>query len=159
MKFSTQEEYGLRCLVAIAQQENNFMTIPELSDHEGLSESHVAKILSILRKAGFVKSARGQLGGYSLARHPSELILRDILEALGGRLYGDVFCERHTGIMESCVHENDCTLRPLWSSLQTAIDGVLGRYSLQDLVDQRIDPPPIHLSLGPRTANPLTTLK
>lgn len=159
MKFSAQEEYGLRCLIAIAQRDRNFMTIPELSEHEGLSESHVAKILSILRKAGLVTSARGQLGGYSLARPPRDMVLRDILEALGGRLYGDVFCERHAGVLESCIHEHDCNLRPLWNSVQSAVDGVLGRYSLQDLLDQSIDPPKIQLSLGRGTPSGITMLK
>ncbi|ARU39689.1 hypothetical protein CCB80_00435 [Armatimonadetes bacterium Uphvl-Ar1] len=63
MKFSAQEEYGLRCLIALARKGvGQSMTIPEISDQEGLTSSHVAKILAILRRSGFVASTRGQSG-------------------------------------------------------------------------------------------------
>ncbi len=53
MKFSTQEEYGLRLLLRIGKDNSdNGMTIPELSELEGLSEANVAKILRILKARG-----------------------------------------------------------------------------------------------------------
>ena len=74
MKFSSQEEYGLRCLLRIARQGRKAsLTIPEISEAEGLSSFYVAKLMRILRRAGLVKSARGQIGGYSLSRPPIRL--------------------------------------------------------------------------------------
>lgn len=152
MKFSAQEEYGLRCLVALARKGvGHSMTIPELSDQEGLTSSHVAKILSILRRSGFVSSTRGQLGGYQLAMEPKDMVLRDVLEPLGGRLFGEEFCERHTGILPNCVHETDCTLRPLWNGIQQAVDGIVGRFTIQDLLDGTIEGPSIQIGHGRRS--------
>ena len=69
MKFSTQEEYGLRLLLRIGKSDSDKgMTIPELSEQEKLSEANVGKILRALRLAGFIESSRGQSGGYKLAR-------------------------------------------------------------------------------------------
>ncbi|RYG34392.1 transcriptional regulator, partial [bacterium] len=70
MKFSTQEDYGLRCLLQIARRplEETALTIPEISRLEGLSQTHVAKLLMLLRQSGFVRSSRGQAGGYRLDR-------------------------------------------------------------------------------------------
>lgn len=136
MKFSAQEEYGLRCLVAIADRNAPAgLTIPELSRMEGLSQPHVAKMLALLRKAGFVKSTRGQLGGYTLAREPERIVIGDVLEALGGRLYEPEFCDRHAGTLDSCAHAGSCSLRPLWERIQSAVDTVVYRVTLRDLID------------------------
>lgn len=142
MKFSAQEEFGLRCLISIAREgEAGFLTILQISEREGLSGSHVAKLLSILRKHGFVKSVRGQQGGYRMARPPQAILVREVLEALGGRLYDSGFCLRHAGLGESCVHETDCTLRPLWGTVQNAVDRVIAMITLQDLLDGAVDSP------------------
>jgi Rrf2 family protein len=142
MKFSAQEEFGLRCLISIAREgDDGFLTILQISEREGLSGSHVAKLLSILRKHGFVKSVRGQQGGYRMARPPQAILVRDVLEALGGRLYDSGFCLRHAGLGESCVHETDCTLRPLWGTVQNAVDRVIAMITLQDLMDGKVDSP------------------
>ena len=150
MKLSAQEEYGLRCLLQMARQnEGSSTTIPELSRAEGLSVPNVAKIMRLLRLAGFVSSVRGQLGGYVLARPAAEIMVGDVLSALGGTLYGPGFCKRHAGLQEQCVHDADCSLRALWSSLQKALSDVVGKLTLKDLVRNEADmgdhlsPPPL----------------
>jgi len=124
------------------------MTIPEISRVEGLSQSHVAKLLAILRKAGIVTATRGQVGGYRLARRAENIALRDILVPLGGNLFGEEFCGRHTGLESSCVHDTDCALRPLWSSLDAAVRSVVDRYNLADLVHGRVEAPLVQISNG-----------
>ena len=135
MKFSAQEEYGLRCLLQIGRLgEGGSMTIPEISRVEGMTQTHVAKLLMILRKAGFITSTRGHLGGYTLARAAEQIAVGEVLEALGGKLYDDQFCGKHTGQNEICRHAVDCSVRSLWQVVQTAVDGVLDKVSLDDLV-------------------------
>ena len=115
MKFSTQEEYGLRCLLQIARAGGGrSLTIPEISQAEGLSEANVAKILRILRMGGFIRSERGRDGGYALAKPPEEIILGNVLASLGGRIVEDDFCSRHSGVQRICVHSVDCTVMSLW---------------------------------------------
>jgi len=133
MKFSTQEEYGIRLMLALAQ-EGRSMTIPELSKREGLSEPHVAKLLMILRKQGFINSTRGFAGGYTLAAAPEEVVVGDLLAALGGRLYEDDFCERHRGQVSVCTHDYSCSLRSLWHGIQVAVDQVVNNITLADLL-------------------------
>lgn len=134
MKFSTQEEYGLRCLLAIARvHPDRSLTIPEISRSEGLSEAHVAKLLMILRKHGFVKSTRGQSGGYVLSRSPNAIRVSEVLFALGGRLFESDFCEKHSGAQDICVHDSACKIRSLWAKVQLAVDKVLSEITLADL--------------------------
>ncbi len=141
MKFSAQEEFGLRCLVAIALEgEDGFLTIPEISKCENLSPSNVAKLLSILRRSGFLRSTRGQQGGYSLSRPADEILLSDVLSVLGGRLYDERFCGRHKGAGERCVHKGQCIISPIWRAIQSAVDQVLSQMTLADLIRESMRP-------------------
>ncbi len=140
MKLSSQEEFGLRCLLHLGRQgAGGSLTIPEISRAEGISEAYAAKLMRILRQAGFVTSARGQAGGYTLARQPSEINAGQALAALGGRFFESDFCERHSGMEQLCTHTVDCSIRSLWSTLQSAVDQVLARTTLQDLLGPERD--------------------
>lgn len=135
MKFSTQEEYGLRLMLRIAKSNStNGLTIPELSELEGLSNAHVAKILRLLRIAGFVESARGQTGGYKLKKPAKEILLSDVLVSLGGKLYESGFCDMHAGLEAICTNSIDCSIRSLWKTIQNLLDDVLNKLTLQDLL-------------------------
>lgn len=135
MKFSSQEEYGLRLLLRIGKSDSEKgMTIPELSEQEKLSEANVGKILRMLRLAGFVESSRGQTGGYKLARTPNEILVGDVLTALGGKLYESSFCDLHAGVENICTNSIDCSIRSLWKTVQSTLDSLLSKITLQDLL-------------------------
>lgn len=135
MKFNTQEEYGLRLLLRIGKNNSpNGLTIPELSQLEGLTEANVGKILRILRLEGFIESSRGQTGGYKLSRSANEILVGDILTALGGKLYESSFCDTHSGVENICTNSIDCSIRSLWKTIQTMLDGVLSKITLRDLL-------------------------
>lgn len=134
MKLTSHEEYGLRCLIRLAQQgPGGKLTIPEIGKAEGVSEAYVGKLLRTLRLGGFVKAARGT-GGYSLVRPASEIVLGDVMSVLGDRLFESNFCATHSGQMENCVRSVDCSLRVLWRAVQAAVDDVLQKTTLQDLL-------------------------
>jgi Rrf2 family transcriptional regulator, iron-sulfur cluster assembly transcription factor len=135
MKLSSQEEYGLRCLLHVGREGlEGSVTIPQLSRAEGITEPNVAKMMRVLRQGGFVQSTRGQSGGYSLTRPAAEINVGEVLAYLGGRLYEPSFCDSHTGIERLCTHMPDCSIRSVWRMLQTAVDQVLGRITLKDLL-------------------------
>jgi Rrf2 family protein len=135
VKFSAQEEFGLRCLLAIARSgPGSSLTIPEISRIEGLGQPHVAKILAVLRNAGLIVSCRGQSGGYSLGTTPDKIYVRHALETLGGKLVDHDFCNRYSGQQDSCQHQDCCTLMPLWQLIQSAVNNAIGKMTLQDLM-------------------------
>jgi len=112
------------------------MTIPEIAKVEGLSQTHVAKLLMILRKDGFITATRGQAGGYSLARPATEINVGEVLAALGGKLYDDEFCSKHAGQMSICQHAVDCSVKSLWQVIQGAVDHVLKDLTLADMISK-----------------------
>jgi len=134
MRFTSQEEYGLRCLVQLARHSGDRLTIAEIAAHEGLTAAYVAKLLGVLQSAGLVTSIRGRGGGYRLAHPAEEINLATVLLALDGRLYGDDFCGRHSGNEESCVHSTECSIRALWRTIDGAVQNTLARTHLSDLV-------------------------
>ena len=147
MKLSTQEEYGLRCLLRLGRgPEGGSLTIAQLSCQEGISAANVAKMMRVLRRARLVTSTRGKDGGYSLARPAEQIRVGEALAALGGRIFDASFCDTHAGGAGSCAHMGDCSIRTVWRMLQDAIDGVLGRMTLKDLLrnegDMRAWSPP-----------------
>jgi Rrf2 family protein len=136
MKLSFQEEYGLRCLLRVAiLSDPGYLTINEISEDEGLSTSYVAKLMRILRQSGFVRSVRGQVGGYALARPAEKIIVGEVLAALGGRLFDPRFCFEHSGLEVSCKKLRECSIRTLWRTLQVLVDQVLSKVTLADLVN------------------------
>ena len=135
MKFSAQEEYGLRCLIQVAKNNSKSgTTIAEISEAEGLTTHNVAKLLRILRQAEILNSIRGHTGGYVLADLPENINIGKVLGTLGGRLYDSNFCEKHTGVDSICTHTVDCAMRSLWTSLQNVIDRVLVNLTLKDML-------------------------
>jgi Rrf2 family protein len=135
VKLSTQEEYGLRCLLQLARAgEGASLTITEMSEREGISSPNVAKIMRILRRANLVKSTRGKAGGYRLTRPAAEVRALEVLAALGGRLFDTTFCDRHAGVERHCLNTRDCSIRPVLRGLQQAVDQVLGELTLASLL-------------------------
>jgi Rrf2 family protein len=140
MKLSTQEEYGLRCLLRLGMQPaGDSLTIAELSRQEGISAPNVAKMLRVLRRASLVNSARGKDGGYALARPAEQIGVGEALAVLGGRIFDTHFCERHSGAATLCTHLPDCSIRSVWRRLQQAVDEVLDRLTLKDLLRPEVE--------------------
>jgi len=148
MKLSSQEEYGLRCLLQIGRLgEGGSLTIAELSQREGISPANVAKIMRILRRAGLATSTRGKAGGYTLSRPAAEIPVGEVLGALGGRFYDATFCDRHSGVERFCLNTSDCSIRPVLRHVQDAVDQVLSRLTLQSLLRTERE---VTVSMSPR---------
>lgn len=141
MKISAQEEYGIRCLLQLGKAQGGSLTISEIARAEGLSREYVAKLMRILRRAGLVRSVRGQAGGYMLARPLDEISVAEALAILGGKLWDPAFCRQHPGLRRSCLHTPDCNVQRLWRRVQIAVDGVLERISLKDLLEPSLQEP------------------
>src|SRR6266542_5221648 len=141
MKITAQEEYGLRILLRIAGcRDADGMSIPQLSEAEGITNHYVAKLTRILRLEGFINSTPGYKGGYVLAKPAKEIIINDVLKGLGGALYDKKFCGTHTGTLNLCVNSVDCSSRSLWKMIQFTVDQLLDKITLADLVNQEKEP-------------------
>ena len=136
MKITAQEEYGLRCLLQLARApQGQVVSVKEIATKEGLSHAYVEKLLRILSRAGLVHSMRGIKGGYVLNRPPTQIMLGEVIRALGVVETTDHICTVFTGNEAACVHFRDCGIRSVWSGLTNYIQGFLDQTTLASLLD------------------------
>jgi Rrf2 family iron-sulfur cluster assembly transcriptional regulator len=134
MKISAQEEYGLRCLVQLADlPEGESLTLPQIAEREGISVANAGKLMWLLNKAGFVHSTRGTKGGYSLKRPAGDIRLSEVIKVLDKDVLSK-HCESYTGVLESCVHKGDCGIRPVIVGLHEIVENALSQITLAQLI-------------------------
>jgi Rrf2 family transcriptional regulator, iron-sulfur cluster assembly transcription factor len=135
MKISSQEEYGLRCLVQLARSETNgeSLTLSQIAKREGLSVANAGKLMWILSKAGLVSGQRGTKGGYTLARPASQIRLHEVIRILDEDTV-DGFCRTHAGVLDECVHTSDCGIRSVIVGLHEIVQNALSEITLAQLV-------------------------
>lgn len=134
MKISAQEEYGLRCLVQLANlPHGESLTLPQIAEREGISTANTGKLMWLLNKAGFVQSTRGTKGGYFLSRPAKDIRLSEIIKVLDEDVLSK-HCESYTGILDSCVHKGDCGIRPVIVGLHEIVENALSQIKLAQLV-------------------------
>lgn len=135
MKITAQEEYGLRILLRIARFGNKEgISIPAISESEGLSAAYVGKLTRMLRIAGYINSTPGYKGGYVLAQPARQINVNQVLKVLGGALFSQDFCHDYPGAVKLCTNSIDCSIRSLWQMIQLTVDQLLDKVSLQDLI-------------------------
>lgn len=134
MKISAQEEYGLRCLVQLANlPPGESLTLPQIAEREGISAANAGKLMWLLNKSGFVNSTRGTKGGYFLARPADTVRLNEVIKVLDNDVLNK-HCESYTGVLDSCVHNGDCGIRPVIVGLHEIVENALSRITLAQLV-------------------------
>jgi Rrf2 family protein len=134
MKISAQEEYGLRCLVQLANlAEDESLTLPQIAEREGISVANAGKLMWLLNKAGFVQAIRGTKGGYSLARPASKIYLNEVIKVLEEDEI-DHHCENYKGVLDTCVHKGDCGIRSVIVGLHEVVEHALSQITLAQLI-------------------------
>jgi len=125
----------LRALLELARNsQEGPIRIEEIARRQTIPKQFLANLLVHLKRGRFVQSKKGPEGGYYLARPARQINVGEVLATLGGRLYGPSFCDSHAGVERSCTHMPDCSIRSVWRMLQNAIDRVLGKITLKDLL-------------------------
>lgn len=137
MKISALEEYGLRCLLQLAQDgavpgAGTSLSARQIAEREALTLDYAGQILGALRRAGLVTSLRGVHGGFRLARPATEITVGQVFRALGGALADDI-CEQYTGTRDVCTHASGCHVAPVWAELARRIYGFLDGVTVADI--------------------------
>ncbi|MBI2815801.1 MAG: Rrf2 family transcriptional regulator [Acidobacteria bacterium] len=130
--FQHSSELAIRAMMFLAQQSPGKLSpVHEIADHAGVSEAYLAKITQRLASAGLVRSFRGPGKGMELGRTAQAITLASVVHAVQGPLdSGD--CVLGAGM---CTGENPCVLHREWLPLRTAIQDMLEKTTLADLVE------------------------
>ncbi len=144
MRLTRGADYGARGIIHLAAlPPDSVVLVKDIAAAEGLPESYLSKIFQELAKEGLVRSHRGAQGGFSLARPPEEITLREVIEAIEG----PITLNRCLSPSESCDREEACTMRPVLAEAQVQLLAVLDGTTLADLSSQAIGSMPASAAL------------
>ncbi|MDO5416879.1 MAG: Rrf2 family transcriptional regulator [Lachnospiraceae bacterium] len=134
MKISTKGRYSLRMMLEFALHPDECTKISQVAERQQISVKYLEQIVTILCRAGYVKSMRGAQGGYRLTRDPSEYTVGQILRLTEGNL-APVACLEDD--VNQCGRSGCCPTLKVWKELDQAINQVVDRVTLADLVEEQ----------------------
>lgn len=127
MKITARAEYASLAVLELALRYNGTQVqAREIAEKQQIPLKFLEQIMIQLRNAGLVRSVRGALGGYLLARPPDEISLRDVVEAVEGEL----------SIVDGKLE--DKTLKAVWAEIQEEFLNRLASISIQSLVNRKM---------------------
>jgi Rrf2 family protein len=132
---SARVDYAVRALVTLAAApDGTAMKGDEVAAAQGLPTKFVENILGDLRRAGFVSSQRGNVGGYRLARPAKQIVLADVFRALDGPL-----AEVRGSRPDEVAYEGDSEhLQSVWIAVRAALRMVLESVTIADVVTGKL---------------------
>ena len=134
MMISTKGRYALRIMVDLALHDGvEPVSVREIAQRQDISGKYMEQIISVLTRAGLLRSVRGAQGGYHLAKTPEEITVGMILRATEGDLAP---AECVLDGAQYCDRRGACPSRTVFSKVYTAINGVIDSVTLRELMPE-----------------------
>lgn len=138
MKISTKGRYALRMMLEFAMHPDECTKISQVARRQEISDKYLEQIVTILTRAGYVKSMRGAQGGYKLTKDPSEYTVGMILRLTEGSL-APVSCLEDD--INQCSRADKCATLTVWKQLNDVINQVVDNVTLADLLKEQKEKP------------------
>lgn len=138
MKISTKGRYALRMMIEFGMNPNQCTKISQVAARQDISEKYLEQIVTLLLRAGYVRSIRGAQGGYLLTRPPEEYTVGMILRQAEGSL-SPVGCLDDE--VNQCDRAGQCVSLTVWKQIKDAIDHVVDNVTLADLIEEQRQKP------------------
>lgn len=133
MKVSTKGRYALRIMVDLAEHNSGeYIRLKDISERQGITLKYMEQIMPLLTKAGYVRSYRGNNGGYMLAKRPEEYTAGEIIRTVEGSL-APIQCLEDTP--NRCKRQDACTTLAFWEGLYKVINEYVDSVTLEDLIE------------------------
>ena len=134
MMISTKGRYALRIMVDLALHDGEEpVSVREIAQRQDISGKYMEQIISVLTRAGLLRSVRGAQGGYHLAHSPQEITVGMILRATEGDLAP---AECVVQGAESCGRSGGCPSRTVFTKVYNSINGVIDSMTLLELMPE-----------------------
>ncbi|MCK5235365.1 MAG: Rrf2 family transcriptional regulator [Deltaproteobacteria bacterium] len=129
-RLSKGAEYAIRGILHLSMQpEGKVSFVEEIGEAQDVPKAYLAKIFQSLTKKGFLKSTRGQGGGFTLIKPPAEITVNEVIEAMEGPIYlNDCLVSK-----DACERETFCPVHELWQKAQTSFMDVIINCTFEEL--------------------------
>ena len=136
MKISTRGRYSLRMMIDLAQNyDNGFGALKDISERQEISKKYLEQIVPFLNRSNLLIANKGHMGGYKLARKPSEITVREILVSAEGSLTPVSCMDNNPNICEKC---DDCLTLPIYKGLYEAVNNYFESITLEDILTRNV---------------------
>lgn len=133
MNIGRRVDYAVRALSYLAAQPQPWVVgSKEIADNQDIPTHFMSKIMKDLATAGLVHSRVGRKGGFSLARHPESINLKEVYEAVEKPLNLIECLERD----HQCVYDSVCTQISVWERAQGLLADYLAGISIGSIADR-----------------------
>lgn len=132
MRLTTKGRYAVTAMLDLAlHPEKGPVSLADISNRQGISQSYLEQLFSKLRRESLVISVRGPGGGYRLSRPTEEIFVAQIVDAVNEPLDA-TGCKRRG----DCNGGITCLTHNLWCDLSDQIHGFLSGISLAELMNR-----------------------
>ena len=133
MKISTKGRYGVRFMLDLAiHGKEGVVTLKAVARRQKISEKYLWQVVTPLKSAGLIAATVGAKGGYTLARDPSKVTLKDILDPLEG----DCALVKCTERASACSRSSACVAREIWQEVSRALARVMENITLKTMMEK-----------------------
>ncbi len=133
MELTRAADYALRGILYLSlQPSDSICIISEIAEKMEIPEGFLARIFQILAKTGIIRSHRGKRGGFSLARPPEKIAMKDVIEALEGPIH----LNRCLSDFSDCKLEEHCSLHEVWVEIQKNVLATLEQTDFASLAER-----------------------
>ena len=134
MKISTRGRYSLRMMIDLAQHyDDGFIALKDIASRQNISKKYLEQIIPFLNRSNLLNANKGHMGGYKLAKSPSDITVRDILVSAEGSLT-PVSCMDN--LINQCEKCNDCITLPIYEGLYDVINKYFDSITLEDIINR-----------------------
>jgi Rrf2 family protein len=133
MKLTAKSEYALLALIYLARDNSvTFVPVQTIASSQGIPAKYLEQILLILKRAKYLRSLRGQAGGYALAKPAEQIQLAEIIRLFDGALAPTESVSVY--FYESTPIEREKKLLSLFRDIRDYVSGKLENTTLADVI-------------------------
>ena len=134
MRIPMKVDYGVRALMELAlRYDEGPVQTADIAYRQGIPESYLEQLMTVLNKFGFVMSRRGPQGGHRLAREPGDINLSMVMKTL------DASSSPLDCLINplDCVFSDTCAQQEVWKAVEEAVQNLLTSITLDDLIQRQ----------------------
>ena len=147
MLYSRSWQYAVRILLHLAQLEpGERQSARTIAGDIGIPAPYASKILSTLANARLVRSQRGPRGGVMIARPAREILLQDVVAAVGEE---SAMSECVLGF-SACSDVTPCPVHVVWAQMRQDLRSRLLSRTLEDFRESTASTPAVKPPGRPR---------
>jgi Rrf2 family transcriptional regulator, cysteine metabolism repressor len=134
MKLTTRSKYALLALVYLARRPmDEYISIDTIAKAQGIPPKFLEQLMLALKRAHFLRSTKGQHGGYALAKPPSQISLAEIIRLFDGALAPTESVSEN--FYESTPIEKEKSLTAVFRDIRDYVSLKLESTTIADVMD------------------------